>query len=68
MGLNVFEQLGCKEDSEYKGLYHHDKLPFDMYNDDGMLALKINMEYRIDKGKIPLTKDNLQKLIDSFNP
>ena len=66
--MNVFEQLGCKEDSEYKGLYTHPRLPFSMNDDKGLLALRVNLEYRIDKGKIPLTKENLINLINSFDP
>jgi hypothetical protein len=66
--MNVFEQLGCREDREYKGLYYHDMLPFEMSDNDGFLRLEIHLEYLVSDKKIPLTKDNLQRLINSFNP
>ena len=66
--MNIFEKLGCKHDSEFEGLYHHDKLPFEMYEDNGNLALSYELEYRMDNGKIPLTEDNLINLINAFNP
>lgn len=66
--MNVFEQLNCREDREYKGLYYHDKLPFEMSDNNGFLRLQVNLEYCVSDSKIPLTKENLQKLIDTFNP
>lgn len=65
---NVFEKCGCEEDTEFEGLYTHPKLPFEMYEDNGTLALGINLEYRVDKGNIPLTEKNLNALIEAFNP
>ena len=66
--MSLFEQVGCVEDSEYKGVYYHNLLPFSMSENDGFIKLSVNLEYCISDKTIPLTKENLQNLINSFNP
>jgi len=68
MAENIFEIAGCIENNEYKGLYTHKNLPFDMTGHDGFLGLYIALEYRVDEEKIPLTLENLTNLINAFNP
>lgn len=68
MEKNIFEQLNCKEDGEYKGIYYHPKLPFELSEINGMLSLSYNLEYTLSQGRIPVTKVNLLNLIAAFNP
>jgi len=66
--MNVFEQLGCTEDSEYEGVYSHYELPFELVEEDGFISLYVNLEYEVSRKKIPYTKQALENLIDAFNP
>jgi len=63
----IFIKNGCVKD-KYDPIYYHPNLVFDLYYHDGNLRISINLEYRIDKDKIPLTDENLKQLILAFNP
>ena len=66
--MNIFEQLGCIEYSEYKGVYHHDKLPFELVEEDGFITVYVMLQYVVSQKKIPYTKKALENLIAAFNP
>jgi len=66
--MSIFEQLGCTEDLDYEGVYHHDKLPFELVEKEGFISLYVNLEYEVSRKKIPYTKKALENLIAAFNP
>lgn len=68
-----FEELGFKEDSEYKGVWsrpYNDPFPFELYIRDGFLIGQINREYRVIdiKNEIWATKANVERLLEIFCP
>ncbi len=65
----VFIEAGCEPvGSDYKGLYKHEKLGFNLLEEKGFLKLLIDLDYYIDENKIPFTKINILNLIKAFNP
>jgi hypothetical protein len=66
--MNVFEKTGCREDSDYKGIYYHKNLPFELSDNNGFLMLQVTLEYVVSNNKIPTTEESIKKLIDTFNP
>jgi hypothetical protein len=66
--MNIFEETGCQESSEYLGLYVHPELPFYLYEKNGKLRLTLNLDRSIDDGKIPATVNSIKRLVVAFNP
>lgn len=64
----VFIKCGCREDSEYKGLFSHKDYPFQFVERDGFLIVLHEYSVKVNKKPIPFTYDNLKRIIKSFNP